>query len=56
MRNPLPAFLLLFALQHANLSAQEREQITHTSGPKNARTGEVYEVLKEDETGTEKAV
>jgi TonB family protein len=50
MRNPLPAFLLLFILPHANSSAQEREQITHTSGPKNAKTGEVYEALKADAT------
>jgi TonB family protein len=50
MRKPLPILLLLFILPHANLSAQEREQITHTSGPKNAKTGEVYDVLKEDTT------
>jgi TonB family protein len=50
MRNPLPAILLLYILSYVNLSAQEREQITHTSGPKNAKTGEVYDVLKEDTT------
>jgi TonB family protein len=48
MRKPLPAILLLFILPYVNLSAQEREKIIHTSGPKNAKIEEDYDVLKED--------
>jgi TonB family protein len=48
MLRHLPAILLFVILPYAKISAQQREQITHTSGPKNTRAGEEYEVLKDD--------
>jgi TonB family protein len=50
MRKPLPVLLLLFILPYANLSAQERERITHASKTKYGRNEESYDVLKEDTT------
>src|ERR1700743_2013980 len=48
MLRHLSAILLFVILPHAKISAQEREHISHTRGPKNTRSGEEYEVLKDD--------